>query len=236
MPRPLRIVPGGFVYHVLNRANGRRRIFDRDEDYRAFERVLAEIQGRIPMRVLAWCLMPNHWHLVLWPARDGDLSDYMRLVTLTHTQRWHAYRATTGSGHLYQGRFKSFVVQDDTHFLTVCRYVEGNALRAKLVTRAEDWRWCRSVARAAPASKSAAKAPPVAGHTPSRLGTASKRDDSSGGDRSGASVRNSRNAIRPRCVDAGHGWTVRIAMHPAPAWTPGKRVLTPFSVFPDSIL
>jgi putative transposase len=142
MPRPLRIVPGGFVYHVLNRANGRRRIFDRDEDYRAFERVLAEIQGRIPMRVLAWCLMPNHWHLVLWPARDGDLSDYMRLVTLTHTQRWHAYRATTGSGHLYQGRFKSFVVQDDTHFLTVCRYVEGNALRAKLVTRAEDWRWC----------------------------------------------------------------------------------------------
>src|SRR5687767_8407959 len=94
MPRPLRIVPGGFVYHVLNRANGRRRIFDHDKDYRAFERVLAEIQSRIPMRVLAWCLMPNHWHLVLWPARDGDLSDYMRLVTLTHTQRWHAHRAT----------------------------------------------------------------------------------------------------------------------------------------------
>jgi putative transposase len=85
--------------------------------------------------------MPNHWHLVLWPRLDGELSDYMRLLTLTHTQRWHAHRATAGTGHLYQGRFKSFVVQDDGHFLTVCRYVEGNALRANLVRRAEDWRW-----------------------------------------------------------------------------------------------
>ena len=142
MARPLRIAPGGLVYHVLNRANARRRIFDKDDDYIAFEGVLAEIQKRIPMRILAWCLMPNHWHLVLWPTRDGDLSAYMRLVTLTHTQRWHANRATAGTGHLYQGRFKSFVVQNDSHFLAVCRYVEGNARRANLVERAEEWRWC----------------------------------------------------------------------------------------------
>lgn len=142
MARPLRAAPGGFTYHVLNRANARRRIFDKDGDYLAFERVLAEVQERIPMRILAWCLMPNHWHLVLWPLHDGELSDYMRLVTLTHTRRWHAHRATTGSGHLYQGRFKSFVVQNDGHFLAVCRYVEGNALRANLVRRAEEWRWC----------------------------------------------------------------------------------------------
>jgi len=142
MPRPLRAAPGGLVYHVLNRANARRRIFERDSDYSAFERTLAEVQKRIPMRILAWCVMPNHWHLVLWPRLDGDLSNYMRLVTLTHTQRWHAHRATAGSGHLYQGRFKSFAVQDDAHFLTVCRYVEANALRANLVRRAEDWRWC----------------------------------------------------------------------------------------------
>lgn len=141
MPRPLRTTPGGLVYHVLNRANARRRIFDRDGDYFAFERALAQVQQRIPMRILAWCLMPNHWHLMLWPREDGDLSRYMRLVTLTHTQRWHAHRATTGTGHLYQGRFKSFVVQDDAHFLTVCRYVEGNALRGNLVERAEHWRW-----------------------------------------------------------------------------------------------
>jgi putative transposase len=141
MPRPLRSAPGGFVYHVLNRANGKRRIFEHDRDYLAFERVLAQVQERIPMRVLAWCVMPNHWHLLLWPHQDGDLSRYMRLVTLTHTQRRHAYCASAGTGHLYQGRFKSFVVQSDAHFLTVARYVEANALSGHLVRHAEDWRW-----------------------------------------------------------------------------------------------
>jgi putative transposase len=129
------------VYHVLNRANGKRRIFEHDRDYLAFERVLAEVQQRVPMCILAWCVMPNHWHLLLWPRQDGDLSTYMRLVTLTHTQRRHAHRGSAGTGHLYQGRFKSFVVQDDAHFLTVSRYVEANALRGNLVERAEDWRW-----------------------------------------------------------------------------------------------
>jgi putative transposase len=142
MPRSRRIAPGGLVYHVLNRANARRTIFEKSADYRAFENTLAEVQERIPIRILAWCVMPNHWHLVLWPEHDGQLSDYMRLVTLTHTQRWHAHRLSAGSGHLYQGRFKSFVVQQDAHFLTVCRYVEANALRAGLVARAQDWRWC----------------------------------------------------------------------------------------------
>jgi putative transposase len=141
MPRPLRTAPGGFVYHVLNRANGKRRIFHHDRDYLAFERVLAEVQERIPMRILAWCVMPNHWHLLLWPQQDGELSNYLRLVTLTHTQRLHACRASAGTGQVYQGRFKSFVVQDDAHFLTVSRYVEANALSGKLVQRAEDWRW-----------------------------------------------------------------------------------------------
>lgn len=141
MARPLRTALGGFVYHVLNRANARIKIFEKDADYLAFERILAEGQDHVAMRILAWCLMPNHWHLVLWPLRDGDLSGYMRLVTLTHAQRWHAHHATAGTGHLYQGRFKSFVVQEDAHLLTVCRYVERNALRANLVQRAEDWRW-----------------------------------------------------------------------------------------------
>ena len=141
MPRPLRTAPGGFVFHALNRAHGKRRIFHTDRDYLAFERVLAEVQERIPMRILAWCLMPNHWHLLLWPERDGELSHFMRLVTLTHTQRLHAWRATAGMGQVYQGRFKSFVVQDDRHFIAVARYVEANALNAALVQRAEDWRW-----------------------------------------------------------------------------------------------
>ena len=129
------------MYHVLNRANGKRKIFEHDRDYLSFERVLGEVQDRVPMRILAWCVMPNHWHLLLWPRQDGELSNYMRLVTLTHTQRLHAYRASAGTGHVYQGRFKSFVVQDDAHFLTVSRYVEANALSGKLVERAENWRW-----------------------------------------------------------------------------------------------
>ena len=141
MPRPPRVSAGGLVYHVLNRANARRRIFETHADYLAFERILGEVRVQVPMRLLAWCLMPNHWHLVLWPHEDGQLSDYMRLVTLRHTQRWHAHRQTAGMGHVYQGRFKSFAVQDDAHLLTVCRYVEANALRAGLVPRAEAWRW-----------------------------------------------------------------------------------------------
>ncbi len=116
-------------------------MFEDDADYEAFERVLTEGVERTGMRLLSWCVMPNHWHLVVWPKKTGDLSRFTGWLTLTHTQRWHANRGTTGSGHLYQGRFKSFPVQDDAHFLTVCRYVERNALRAGLVKRAEAWRW-----------------------------------------------------------------------------------------------
>jgi putative transposase len=141
MPRPRRAAEGGLIYHALNRANARLAIFDTDGDYAAFERVLAHATARCDMRLLAYCLMPNHFHLLLWPREDGDLSRFMRWLTMTHTQRWHAHHRTTGTGHLYQGRFKSFPVQSDEHFLTVCRYVERNALRANLVERAEDWRW-----------------------------------------------------------------------------------------------
>jgi putative transposase len=93
------------------------------------------------MRVISYCLMPNHWHLVLWPSRDGQLSRYMQWLTTTHMRRWHAHRGTRGTGPVYQGRFKSFPIQQDRHFLAVCRYVVRNPLRAKLVRRAENWPW-----------------------------------------------------------------------------------------------
>jgi len=86
-------------------------------------------------------LLNNHWHFVLRPNRDGEMSRFMRWITATHTMRYHAHYHSSGEGHVYQGRFKSFPVQDDEHFFTVCRYVERNAVRAKLVKRAEDWRW-----------------------------------------------------------------------------------------------
>jgi putative transposase len=130
MPRRPRFASAGYVFHVLNRAAGRRRIFENDADYAAFERVLHTAGERVPMRLLAYCVMPNHWHLVLWPRGDDDLSEYMRCLTVTHTQRWHLAHGTSGTGPLYQGRFKSFPVEADEHFYRVCRYVERNALPA----------------------------------------------------------------------------------------------------------
>ena len=141
MGRPLRTTAGGLAYHVLNRANARMQIFDTEKDYDAFEGILDEAVRRVKMRLLAYCVMPNHWHLVVWPREDGDLSTFVGWLTLTHTQRWHAHRHSVGSGHVYQGRFKSFLVESDEHLWTVCRYVERNALRAGLCVRAEEWRW-----------------------------------------------------------------------------------------------
>jgi putative transposase len=137
------------AYHVLNRAVGRGRLFDEDVDYLAMERVIEHVHKRLPMRIVCYCLMPNHWHLVLWPKEDGELSEFMRLMTVTHTQRWHAYHHTAGTGPLYQGRFKSFPIQQDEHFLTVCRYVERNALRSNLVKSARRWPWSSPAKRAA---------------------------------------------------------------------------------------
>jgi putative transposase len=142
MGRPLRTTTGGLVYHVLNRANARMGIFDTPDDYAAFERILAEAVARVTMRLLAYCVMPNHWHLVVWPREDEDLSRFVGWLSLTHTQRWHARRRSVGSGHVYQGRFKSFLIESDEHLWTVCRYVERNALRAGLCARAEQWHWC----------------------------------------------------------------------------------------------
>lgn len=141
MGRPLRAAAGGYVYHVLNRANARLKIFADDEDYAAFERVLRQAVERTQTRLLAYCLMPNHWHLVVWPRKTGELSRFVGWLTLTHTQRWHAHRDSIGSGHLYQGRFKSFPIQEDEHLFAVARYVERNPLRAGLVRKAEQWRW-----------------------------------------------------------------------------------------------
>ena len=141
MPYRPRCGTAGVVFHVLNRAVRRARLFDRNQDYDAFLNVLQEAQMRIPLRILAYCVMPNHFHLVAWPAKDRELSSFMHWLTSTHSKRWHVHRSTQGTGSVYQGRFKAFPVQTDPHFLTVCRYVEQNPLRAQLVDRAEEWRW-----------------------------------------------------------------------------------------------
>jgi putative transposase len=127
----------------MNRTWGQIELFEDSGDYAAFERVLAEAAERSPdVRVCAHCLMPNHFHLVLWPRHSGRLSGFMQWLAQTHAARWHAHRKTRGRGHVYQSRFRCFPIQDDGHFLKVCRYVERNPLRANLVERAQDWRWC----------------------------------------------------------------------------------------------
>ena len=141
MPRPTRADEAGAIYHALNRANLRSTFFHKDEDYLAFEAILGKALELYQIELHSYELMPNHWHLVLRPLVDGEMSRFMKWVSGTHTMRYHAHYQTSGQGHVYQQRFKSFPVQDDDHFLVVCRYVERNALRAGLVSRAEDWRW-----------------------------------------------------------------------------------------------
>jgi len=156
MPRVARVSEGGLLYHVLNRANWRVPLFNTDGDFASFMSILTDAHQRVAMRTLGFCVMPNHWHLLLWPREDGDLSEFMRWLTVTHTQRWHAFHGSAGSGHVYQGRFKSFPVQQcrpsaseraagvlesGNPAMTVLRYIERNPLRSGLVTSAEQWRW-----------------------------------------------------------------------------------------------
>ncbi|MEX0774994.1 MAG: transposase [Phycisphaeraceae bacterium] len=149
MPRRARSIQAGLIYHALNRGNGRMRLFHTDADYAAFETVLAEGLERYPVDLLTYCLMPNHWHLVLRPRQDDALGRLLGWVGVTHVRRHHAHYHSRGGGHLYQGRFKSFPTQDDRHYLTLCRYVEANALRAGLVQRAEAWPWSGLASRPA---------------------------------------------------------------------------------------
>lgn len=141
MPRITRTDVGEEIYHILNRANARVQIFDNDEDYQLFEVILEEAIEKFDMRLLAYCIMPNHWHLILYPKQDGDLARFMGWLSNTHTRRWHANKGTIGQGHLYQGRYKSFICQKDNHFLALVRYVERNAKKANLCRLAQNWKW-----------------------------------------------------------------------------------------------
>ncbi len=147
MPRTARASQANWCYHVLNRGNGKAEVFHKPADYEAFLALFEPACKRVPMRILASCLMPNHFHLVLWPRHDGDLSRWMQWLMTSHVRRYHRHYG--GSGHIWQGRFKAFPIQRDEHLLAVLRYVERNPLRARLVRRADAWRWSSLVARRA---------------------------------------------------------------------------------------
>lgn len=149
MPRRARYCPDGVVQHILNRGNHRKRIFRSSKDYLGFLAAMTEAGERTFMRLIAYCLIPNHFHLVLWPDVGRDISRYMHVMMNEHLRDIQPRHGLAGLGHRYQGRYKNFPVMSEGHFLNVCRYVEANALNAGLCARAEDWEWC-SLSRSGP--------------------------------------------------------------------------------------
>ena len=159
MPRTARASVGGLCYHVINRGNAREPVFHDSSDYQTFARLIGEVCTRLPLDVLAACLMPNHFHLVLRPYSDRDLGRLMQWLLTSHVRRYH--RRYRSSGHVWQRRFKAFPLQHDAHLLRVMRYVERNALRANLVDRAKNWRWGSLAWRDAGEPVSSLAVPPV---------------------------------------------------------------------------
>ena len=139
MPRGARGTEGGTCYHVLNRGNSRATVFHNERDYNEFLKLMAEACERTEMRVLGFCLMPNHFHMALWPFEDHDLGCWMQWLMTSHVRRHHS--RYDSSGHIWQDRYKDFPVQNDQHLVTVLRYIERNPLRAGLVTDPGEWSW-----------------------------------------------------------------------------------------------
>ena len=139
MPRIPRGQLAGHAYHILNRGNGGAVVFHKERDYTAFLDLLAMAKRKFPVQVFGFCLMPNHFHLVLQPATGEALSPFTQWWMTSHVRRYH--RHYRSSGHIWQGRFKSFPIQQDDHLLTVLRYVLRNPVRAQLVASARQWLW-----------------------------------------------------------------------------------------------
>ena len=139
MPRIVRGLSENSIYHVLNRGNGKQKVFHKIQDYKAFIDLMKEAKDRYSVRIFAYCLMPNHFHIILMSLKAEELSKWMQWLMTSHVRRYHKHYGT--SGHIWQGRFKSFIIQEDNHLLTVIRYVEGNPVRAGLVNSAKDWLW-----------------------------------------------------------------------------------------------
>ena len=115
-------------------------MFRTRSEYEAFERMMIEAQEKRPTRILGWCLMKRHWHIVIWPRKDGELASFVRWLSHTHAVRCRAARGTRGDGRLYQGRFRSFPVERSEAW-SLLRFVERSAKSGGMVKRAEQWRW-----------------------------------------------------------------------------------------------
>jgi putative transposase len=139
MPRIARGLGEGIVYHVLNRGNAGQEIFHKEQDYRAFIDLMREAKGKFAIKLFAYCLMPTHFHMIVKQSVREALSKFMQWLMTSHVRRYHRHYGS--SGHVWQGRFKSFLIEEDNHLITVLRYVEGNPVRAGLVQSAREWPW-----------------------------------------------------------------------------------------------
>ncbi|GAC1308070.1 MAG: transposase [Isosphaeraceae bacterium] len=146
MGRPPRTIGDDLIYHALNRGNNGQRVFDDDDDLGAFLQTMGQTQTRYPFRLYGYCLMPNHFHLLLKPEPGVSISRVLQSITVAHT--WRHHKRHQSLGHVWQGRFKSPVIQDDEHFWTVLRYIEANPVRAKLVEDPSAYRWSSYCAHA----------------------------------------------------------------------------------------
>ena len=203
MPRRSRISTGQIVFHVLNRAIQGVTLFEHPADYEAFFEILCDALRRFPIRLLAYCVMPNHWHLVVWPLDDTSLSPFMKWLTATHARRWRDTRGNRGRGAVYQGRFKAIAVQHDAHFVRLCRYVERNSVRAKLVARASEWAWSSASPLASGANRPVLADWPV--HRPDNWADLLDTPEPTG------SLREIRIAIRTGLHFGSAGWRVYTA-------------------------
>ena len=139
MPRIPRAQQPGETFHVINRGNNRQRVFHADGDYRAFVNLLCKAKQRVPVKLFTFSVMPNHFHLQLQADTEGAMSSFMQWWLTSHVRRYHRHYRT--SGHVWQGRYKSFPIQCDEHFLTVARYVLRNPVRAGLAAEPRTWPW-----------------------------------------------------------------------------------------------
>ena len=191
------------------------RLFLKDKDFEAFERIIEKTLESCPMRICAYCLLSNHWHFVLWPEHDGDLGAFMQKLTITHVRNWQENRRRVGYGHLYQGRYKSFPVETDDHFYQLVRYVERNALRANTSNAGGRLALVESLASRLRKARGSTLAQRLAVASTARLGQIRQGTTGRRGIEGNSSKRRWRSAVRRWAVGQEHGRTIGTPVHVA---------------------